>query len=137
MGTDREGGLRAARPTRRRRELVLPESGVDGEDLPAVDAPYRSALRHVTAYGGQRDVPEQLSVRDRVGQVVPGGPHGRTPRGRFEGDQSRPEGTTAEQEVSRGRELRRHVHSPVELVSVGLHPQEGPCVHGAAPYRRR
>ena len=133
MGTDREGDIGRHHPHAADGQFVVPKSGIDREDLPPVDAPHRAALRHMAAHGGQRDIPEQLSLGEGIGQVVPGGPHGRAPRCRFQGDERRPEGTTAEQEVSRRRELRRHVHTPVQFVTVGLHPQEGPCVHGAAP----
>ena len=90
----------------------------------------------MTAHGGEGDVPEQLCVSKGVRQVVPRGPDGRAPRCGLQRDERSPEGTAAEEEVSRCRELRRHAHAPVQVVAVGLHAQEGPCVHGAAPYRR-
>ena len=117
-------------------QLVLPERGIDREDLPPVDAAHGPALRDVSAHCGQGDVPEQLCVGEGIRQVVPGGPDGRAPRCGLQRDEGRPEGAATEQEVPRCRELRRHAHAPVQFVAVGLHAQEGPCVHGAAPYRR-
>ena len=49
---------------------------------------------------------------------------------------ARRRGTPTEEEVPRRRELRSHLHAPVQVVADGVHPEEGPCVHGAAPYRR-
>ncbi len=117
-------------------QLVLPECGIDREDLPTVDAAHGPPLRDVSAHGGQGDVPEQLGVSEGIRQVVPGGPDSRAPRCGLESHEGRPEGTTTEQEIARRRELRRHAHAPMQVVLFGFHPEEGPCVHGAAPYRR-
>ena len=90
----------------------------------------------MSSHGGQCDVPDKLLVSECIGEVVPAGPYGRPSGSRFERDECRPERAPAEQEVPRCRELRHHAHAPVQVVAVRLHPQEGPCVHGAAPYRR-
>ena len=125
-----------ARPRRPRRRGRPSPGGVDGEDLPSVDPPDRPALGHVSPDGGQRDLPDHLRVGQGIGEVLPGGPDGRTSRRCLERDQCRSEPAPTEQEVPRCRELRRHLHAPVQVVAVGFHPEEGPCVHGAAPYRR-
>ena len=64
-----------------------------------------------------------------------GRPHRGPSRGRLERDERGAEPAPAEEEVPRRRQLRRDLHAPVQVVAVGLHAEEGPCVHGAAPYR--
>ena len=44
-----------------------------------------------------------------------------------------PKSASAEEEIARRRQLGSDVHAPVQLVAVGFHPEEGSCVHGAAP----
>ena len=117
------------------RQIVLPECCVDRQDLPPVDAADRPALGDVAPDGGQRHLPDQFCVGERIGQVMAGGPHGRPPRCRFERDESCAETASAEEKVSRCRQLRTTASSSAG-VAVGLHAQEGACIHGAAPYRR-
>ena len=116
-------------------ELVLPQRRVDGEDLATLDPAHGATLGDVPAHRRQRDLPLQVRADERVGQVLAGRPHRGATRGRLERDQRGPEPAPAEQEVPGRRQLRHDRHAPVQVVAVGLHAEEGPCIHGAAPYR--
>ena len=116
---------------------LVAEGRINGQDLAAADSADGTTLCDLAAHRSERDVPAHLFLDQCVGEVLAGRPHRLASRRRLQRDEGRPEPASAEEEVPRCRQLPRDQHAPVQVVPVGLHAQEGPCVHGGAPYWRR
>ena len=113
-------------------EVVRPERSVHGQDLFAVHPPDGPALGHVPTDGGQGHLPFQFGVRDAYERYCAVAHTVGRPDAASSATRAAPESAPAEEEVPRRRQLGCDDHAPVQIVAVGLHAQEGPCVHGAA-----
>src|SRR5580698_10027279 len=94
-------------------ELVTPERGVDREDLATFTARVGARLGHMSAYDREYHLDVEVTARGCIGQVLRGGPHGRTARGLFHGDDCCAEPTPSEEEVAGSCQFRTDVEMPV------------------------